>query len=83
MDQELPGSMRRVRDTLEAGSDSSSPCVNICRMDPATGLCVGCARTLAEIAAWSSSTPAARAAIRAVLPSRSRTTKIDPHHGQD
>lgn len=63
--------------------DASSPCVNICRMDPVTGLCVGCARTLAEIAAWSSSTFAERAAIRAVLPSRARATKIDHRHGQD
>lgn len=29
-----------------------SPCVGICRMD-ARGLCVGCRRTLAEIARWS------------------------------
>lgn len=29
-----------------------SPCVGICSMD-ATGLCVGCRRTLAEIARWS------------------------------
>ena len=30
-----------------------SPCVSICRMDEATGWCVGCQRTLDEIAAWS------------------------------
>lgn len=30
-----------------------SPCVAICRMDEATGWCVGCQRTLDEIAAWS------------------------------
>lgn len=30
-----------------------SPCVNICRMDEARGLCVGCLRTLDEIARWS------------------------------
>jgi predicted Fe-S protein YdhL (DUF1289 family) len=30
-----------------------SPCVNICRMDEATGLCEGCQRTLDEIACWS------------------------------
>ncbi len=30
-----------------------SPCVNICRMDEASGLCEGCARTLDEIACWS------------------------------
>ncbi len=30
-----------------------SPCVNVCRMNEATGLCVGCHRTLDEIAQWS------------------------------
>lgn len=29
-----------------------SPCISVCRMDPATGLCEGCLRTLDEIAAW-------------------------------
>lgn len=29
-----------------------SPCVSVCRMDAATGLCEGCLRTLEEIAAW-------------------------------
>ena len=31
----------------------ASPCIDICRMDPASGLCEGCWRTLDEIAAWS------------------------------
>jgi len=31
-----------------------SPCVNICKIDPYTGTCHGCRRTLDEIAAWSS-----------------------------
>jgi predicted Fe-S protein YdhL (DUF1289 family) len=29
-----------------------SPCINICRMVPATGLCEGCMRTIDEIVAW-------------------------------
>ena len=29
-----------------------SPCVSVCRMDVASGLCEGCLRTLDEIAAW-------------------------------
>ena len=32
---------------------TASPCINVCRIDEATGLCVGCLRTLDEIAAWS------------------------------
>lgn len=30
-----------------------SPCTSVCRMDPRTGWCEGCTRTLDEIAAWS------------------------------
>lgn len=31
-----------------------SPCISVCRIDPVTGLCEGCLRTLSEIAAWGS-----------------------------
>jgi uncharacterized protein len=30
----------------------ASPCIDVCRIDPDTGLCVGCRRTLDEIANW-------------------------------
>ena len=30
-----------------------SPCVSVCRMDPASGFCEGCLRTIEEIAGWS------------------------------
>ncbi|MBS91590.1 MAG: DUF1289 domain-containing protein [Rickettsiales bacterium] len=29
-----------------------SPCINVCDMDPKTGLCIGCHRTSDEIAKW-------------------------------
>lgn len=29
-----------------------SPCIGVCRIDPASSLCQGCARTLQEIADW-------------------------------
>ena len=32
---------------------SASPCINVCVMNTASGLCDGCLRTLDEIAAWS------------------------------
>lgn len=60
-----------------------SPCVNLCRMDPRTGWCQGCARTIAEITAWSKLSATEREPIWAALPSRQFTTKIDIHHGQD
>jgi predicted Fe-S protein YdhL (DUF1289 family) len=47
-----------------------TPCVNICLLDDASGLCVGCGRSTDEIARWVSMTPAQRRAIMAVLPER-------------
>lgn len=47
-----------------------SPCVNICRMDRTTGWCEGCARTLVEIARWSSTDDGDRQAILDQLPGR-------------
>jgi predicted Fe-S protein YdhL (DUF1289 family) len=34
-------------------SRPASPCINLCRMDDADLYCLGCHRTLNEIAAWS------------------------------
>ena len=34
------------------GEPVPSPCVSVCRMNAASGLCEGCLRTLDEIAAW-------------------------------
>lgn len=36
-----------------AGSSFISPCVSVCRMDEAAGVCLGCLRTIDEIIAWS------------------------------
>lgn len=48
----------------------ASPCVSICRMDPTTGLCEGCLRTIDEIAQWSSLSEDGKRAILAQLPAR-------------
>jgi predicted Fe-S protein YdhL (DUF1289 family) len=50
----------------------ASPCVNICRIEPATGRCRGCARTIDEIARWTALTDAERDRILADLPGRRR-----------
>lgn len=42
-----------------------SPCVGLCRVDPRTGHCTGCYRSLEEICAWLSLDDAGRRAIRA------------------
>jgi prolyl-tRNA editing enzyme YbaK/EbsC (Cys-tRNA(Pro) deacylase)/predicted Fe-S protein YdhL (DUF1289 family) len=61
----------------------NSPCVNTCRIDPDTGYCIGCARTIPEITVWSRLSAAEREPIWLALPSRRSATKIDIHHGQD
>ena len=50
--------------------DVASPCINVCRMNPDTGLCEGCLRTLAEIAAWSGMGPDEKRAVLARLAAR-------------
>ena len=50
-----------------------TPCLNICTLDARSGRCLGCARTIDEIARWGSMSAAQRALIMAELP---------PRHGQ-
>ena len=47
-----------------------SPCTDICRIDPQSGWCEGCLRTIDEIAAWGSMDDAARREIWKRLPGR-------------
>ncbi|TPG38005.1 DUF1289 domain-containing protein [Sphingomonas koreensis] len=47
-----------------------SPCVNTCRIDPAKRRCAGCARTLDEIARWTTMSDDERGRIMAALPAR-------------
>jgi predicted Fe-S protein YdhL (DUF1289 family) len=47
-----------------------SPCIQVCAIDPATGLCAGCGRTLDEIARWSSMSEQERARVMQQLPAR-------------
>lgn len=38
----------------------ASPCIGVCAIDEASGLCAGCWRTLGEIAAWGQASAEAR-----------------------
>ena len=59
---------------------ASTPCVQICVIDPRSALCIGCGRTLDEIAAWGGLDERGRLAIMAglearLLAARSRRTR--------
>ncbi|WP_417494691.1 DUF1289 domain-containing protein [Maricaulis sp.] len=47
-----------------------TPCVKVCFVDPAAGLCVGCFRTMDELGLWTKYSDAEREAILAALPQR-------------
>jgi uncharacterized protein len=48
----------------------SSPCTKVCTIDTQSGLCLGCGRTLGEIAQWGSLSETERRRIMAELPQR-------------
>ncbi len=48
----------------------TSPCINVCRMDSATGLCLGCFRTIDEITVWAKIDDARRLNILAAVARR-------------
>ena len=61
----------------EAQSPVQSPCISVCRIDPASGLCVGCLRSLDEIVCWSELDDAARREIlRAVADRRAERLQV-------
>ena len=47
-----------------------TPCIAVCMIDPKTSLCLGCGRTLPEIARWHRIDAKERLAIMALLPGR-------------
>ena len=55
---------------IAGASPVPSPCANICKIDPATDVCLGCRRTLAEIAAWSRLSDADKRVVWRQLPGR-------------
>lgn len=55
-----------------------SPCVDVCTIDQKTGLCIGCGRTLDEIAAWSQLGGPERRRIMDGLEARRRAAGLMP-----
>jgi uncharacterized protein len=56
----------------------SSPCTKVCAVDGRTGLCIGCGRTLKEIAGWGGLDERERRAIMAQLPARRAAAGVSP-----
>jgi uncharacterized protein len=55
---------------MDSPAPISTPCTKVCAVDGRSGLCVGCGRTLQEIAQWGALDEAARKAVMAQLPAR-------------
>lgn len=62
-------------------ASTASPCVNVCRIDERSGFCVGCARTLNEIAAWSTASDLDRQRILERV--AARCEQLPPRPGLD
>ncbi|MBW0002585.1 MAG: DUF1289 domain-containing protein [Hyphomicrobiales bacterium] len=52
-----------------------TPCLGICLISPDDGMCIGCARTVDEVARWSAMDAAERRAIMDALPARRRHSR--------
>jgi uncharacterized protein len=57
-------SVSQIMDAIE------TPCTKVCVVDPVSGLCRGCGRSLNEIASWTSLSAEERRRVMAELPSR-------------
>ncbi|MEM1286849.1 MAG: DUF1289 domain-containing protein [Pseudomonadota bacterium] len=51
-------------------TDTSSPCIRLCTIDPLFRMCAGCGRTLDEIARWSQLAETERKRVMQTLPNR-------------
>ena len=58
------------RSALSGVAVIESPCNKVCTLDPVSGLCIGCGRSLDEIARWAQMSDAERARVMAELGAR-------------
>jgi uncharacterized protein len=64
-----------------SGAEPDSPCTAVCVLDNASGLCRGCFRSLAEIAAWANLGRAEKLRILGELPARRPRAGLPPPAG--
>ena len=61
---------------MNASRPIKTPCISICVMDEASGICTGCARTLGEIGGWGGMSDAERDEVLRQLPARLETLGV-------
>jgi uncharacterized protein len=66
-----------IRAQAEA-QNPPSPCISVCKMNLANGLCRGCLRTLDEIADWSTMSDADKRTVWARIEARATTRGARP-----
>jgi len=65
-----PRRRRRPARRTQLDTTVASPCINVCQLDDATGLCLGCLRTIDEIRDWPILSAADKTAILARIAAR-------------
>ena len=58
-----------------------SPCIKTCTLDARSGLCLGCGRTIEEIARWTAMSTAERARVMDELPGRLARVRAETAQG--
>src|SRR3546814_19324028 len=61
---------RRARPQRVFDTSVPSPCIAVCQVDPASNLCIGCRRHVAEIRDWPLMTPDQKLAVHPAPPGR-------------
>ncbi|MEM7439016.1 MAG: DUF1289 domain-containing protein [Pseudomonadota bacterium] len=64
-----------MTDDIWTRDEPESPCVKLCVMHHEANICMGCYRTLSEIAGWGSMDADARRDLTAELPARASQIK--------
>jgi uncharacterized protein len=64
-----------------SASRISTPCVQVCVVDPLSTTCIGCGRTTAEIAAWPAMSEPERLAVMATLDQRQTKSRSRAERG--
>ena len=65
-----------MTDDIWTRAEPDSPCTKICTIHPRARICIGCFRTLDEIATWSSLDREQRLSLMATLPDREKLLRL-------